>query len=758
MNDELFNEDHQEFDIIEYLNVLIYYRKLIILIIVVSFLIGIIKYRYTPSTYTTQATLLIDKDQSDPSSFISNNEFDFIYEISRENEDQVSVFKSTLILSNVIEQTGINYKYYKKNRFKSNTLIAGDSLPFVFSLKSNANKYKADININNDNININLNNETFSFLKNKTEFENSFFKYYTKNNNTKNNSYIINKLPYSKVINDLKENINIDLTKNSNVYELSYSGPNSMINSRVLSSVVESIQSQNKRNKESIFKLSIDFITSRIIELDNEIDSLNFVISNYKVLNNVYKPEIQTSSALENLNDIQQKIFNSNLQKELSLKLINELKKPNFFKLLPSDIGIAEENINKMVYQFNQIVLEKNNLLVDATEKNPLLIQVQDQLQDLKNNIINSLNIYIKNLEMTLSRYTEYKRKSNSIVGVIPIKEAELGNLERDLVLVNNLHSYLKQKKEEALINLYSVESNIKLINKVDYNVKLNNNKSNILLISFLAGLFLSIVVVFIVAYFKNLFVNTDYLKNKLRNIHFLGIVRLTKQNQSDELKDVQIELYKILLHNIKALLPKTDKASSLMITSSIKNEGKTFTSFHISKYLSLSGNRVILLGTDSKNPDLSKFYDGINSSVKGITDIIYNHESDFKDLFEKYKISQDNFDTILIGTVKKEFIGTFQNKRFIEFYKYLKQNYDYIIFDTAPIQYMADPLDLLDKADLVIHIFRKHFSYKKTADFMLEYKTKYDLDNLAYLVTDDSKPDKLLEKYSYGYTYAYGT
>ncbi|MAW82862.1 MAG: hypothetical protein CL832_00135 [Crocinitomicaceae bacterium] len=757
MNNELFNEDDQEFDIIEYLNVLIYYRKLIIFVIVVSFVFGIIKYRYTPSTYTTNATILIDKDQSDPSSFISNNEFDFIYDVSRENEDQVSVFKSTSILSNVIEQTAINYKYYKKNRFKSNTLIAEDSLPFVFSFKSNAKKYKADININDDNININLNNETFSLLKNKTEFENSFFKYNPKYNNPKNNSYIINKLPYSEVINDLKENINIDLTKNSNIYEVSYSGPNPMINSRVLSSVVESIQSQNKRNKESIFKLSIDFITSRIYELDNEIDSLNFVISNYKVLNNVYKPEIQTSSALENLNDIQQKIFKSNLQKELSLKLINELKKPNYFKLLPSDIGIAEENINKMVYQFNQIILEKNNLLVDATEKNPLLIQVQDQLQDLKNNIINSLNIYIKNLEMTLSRYTDYKRKSNSIVGVIPIKEAELANLERDLVLVINLHSYLKQKKEEALINLYSVESNIKLINKVDYNVKLNNNRSNILLIAFLTGLFLSIAIVFIVVFFKNLFVNTDYLKIKLRNIHFLGIVKLIKQSQSDELKDVQTELYKILLHNIKVLLPKTDKASSLMITSSIKNEGKTFTSYHIAKYLSLSGNRVILLGTDSKNPDLSKFYNKINSRVKGITDIIYNHESDFKDLFEKYKISQDKFDTILIGTLKKEFIGTFQNKRFIEFYNYLKQNYEYIIFDTAPIQYMADPLDLLDKSDLVIHVFRKHFSNKKTADFMLEYKTKYDLNNLAYLVTDDSKPDKLLEKYSYGYSYAYG-
>ena len=86
-----------------------------------------------------------------------------------------------------------------------------------------------------------------------------------------------------------------------------------------------------------------------------------------------------------------------------------------------------------MVSQFNKIILEKNNLLVDATEKNPLVIQSQNQLIDLKSNILNSLNIYINKLKMKLNRYDEYKQESNSLVGVIPIRESELSNLKRDL-------------------------------------------------------------------------------------------------------------------------------------------------------------------------------------------------------------------------------------------------------------------------------------------------------------------------------------
>ena len=101
-----------------------------------------------------------------------------------------------------------------------------------------------------------------------------------------------------------------------------------------------------------------------------------------------------------------------------------------------------------MVSQFNKIILEKNNLLVEATEKNPLVIQSQNQLVDLRSNILNSLHIYINKLNMKLNKYEGLKKKSNTMVGVITIRGAELSNLERDLLLVTNLHSYLSQKKD----------------------------------------------------------------------------------------------------------------------------------------------------------------------------------------------------------------------------------------------------------------------------------------------------------------------
>ena len=115
----------------------------------------------------------------------------------------------------------------------------------------------------------------------------------------------------------------------------------------------------NVSEKKSVYELSTKFIDKRIYKLKEKIDSLNSVISDYKISNGVYMPENQTNSALNNLNEIEQKIFNNSLQSELSLKLLAEVKKQSSFELLPTDIGIENENINQMVFQFNKIILEK---------------------------------------------------------------------------------------------------------------------------------------------------------------------------------------------------------------------------------------------------------------------------------------------------------------------------------------------------------------------------------------------------------------
>ena len=189
------------------------------------------------------------------------------------------------------------------------------------------------------------------------------------------------------------------------------------------------------------------------------------------------------------------------------------------------------------------------------------------------------------------------------------------------------------------------------------------------------------------------------------------------------------------------------------MVTSCFKNEGKTFTAFNFSKFLSTLNKKVILIGTDLRNPDLLKFYGEIKQP-KGLTNIIANNNH--ISLVSKYKFQRDNFDTIFVGTKTNNVVDIFNSEKFDEIISYLKTQYDYVIFDTAPFMLMADSLELFKKSDYILNVFRKNYSPKKAVNYFKEHINKYNIKNVGYVITDDTKPDKLIDKYGYGYGYGY--
>ena len=148
------------------------HRWIIITSITIFSIIGIAFNSYRRDIFQTNATIMVSEDQSDPSSFINNNEYQFLYNNKIDSEDQVSIFKSTLILNKVVEKLGINYRYFKKNRWKANELLTKESLPFEFVLKETNTENKCIIRYNKENVIIKINDHTFSFSKNKNEYEN----------------------------------------------------------------------------------------------------------------------------------------------------------------------------------------------------------------------------------------------------------------------------------------------------------------------------------------------------------------------------------------------------------------------------------------------------------------------------------------------------------------------------------------------------------------------------------------------------------
>ena len=752
-------QEEDAIDIMALFFAVLSHRWIIITSIAIFSIIGVAFNSYRQDIFQTNASIIVSEDQSDPSSFINNNEYQFLYNNNLESEDHASIFKSTLILKQVVEKLDLNYRFQKKNTWKSNKVLTKESLPFEIIFKDETSQKQCIIKYQKENVIIEINDNTFSFSKKENIIENSIFKYKTKIlNSIIQGTYIIDQFTVNQTINELKTKYAVNQPKKSNIYGISYSGPNKELNSSVLNGIIDEITENNVKEKKSVYKLSIDFIDKRIFDLKRKIDSLNSVISKFKITNGVYMPGTQTNSVLNNINEIEQKIFTNSLQSELSLKLINEVEKQSSFDLLPTDIGIDNKNINQMVSQFNKVILEKNNLLVGATEKNPLVIQSQNQLVVLRSNILNSLNIYTNKLKMKLNKYDDFKQKSNLMIGVIPLKEAELSNLEKDLLLVNNLYSYLSKKKEEALINLSSLEPNIKLINEVDYTVISKTSSTKTFSMFLFAGFLLPVGFTLSLFFFRAFYVDVEYLKLKLQGIDFLGVIKLTRDKTSNEVKSIQSELMKRIYHNINMKIPKSKNGLSIMVTSCIKDEGKTYTAYNFSNFLAKTGNKVILIGTDSGNPDLSKLFDNKNIKLKtkGLTDIIYDDENDFKKLFEQYKIKENQLDTLFVGTNNLSH-NVFEHVKFDELISYLKEKYDYVVFDTAPVMMMVDALKLTQKSDFVIHVFRKYFSSKKLVNFLLEYNEKYKPKNIGYVVTDDTKPDKFIDKYGYGYRYGYG-
>ena len=748
------NFDDDEIDFIPLLIEIVRHRFIIILGVFIFSIFGVLYYKLSSDIYTTNATILINDSQSDPSSFINNNQYQYLFENNVDNEDQISLFKSSLILNQLVDDLNLDIKYYRKHLFKQDEQILKESLPFSIEFKNPSQETKYIVEYNNKDVKVIIDDLDFSFLKTNVEFQNKYFKYKLKDlKKTESKKYRIIYLNKQDVIEEIKSKYSIVPIKNSNTYNLSYTGTNKDLNNKILDGIINQIIKNNIREKKKVYELSINFINTRTKNLEKKIDSLNFLISNFKVSNKFFEPETQTESELINLIEIDDQIFNNSIQIELSTKLFKELEKQENFTFLPTDIGIENENINKMVNLYNNIIIEKNNLILDATEKNPLIVQYQNQLIELRSNIFKSLNIYIDKLKTKSKIFDNRKQTRNFQVNSFPVMEAELKNLERYIVIQTNLHAFLNQKKEEALISISSLTSNIDVINEVDYLIDKKSKKFYVLAFP-ITSIFITIGSIFLIYFIRTLFVDEEFLKQSLKNVNFLGIIRYTTNNSSIKNQSLYYESLRRIFYNIKnQFINPKNEGTSVMVTSCFKNEGKTFTAFNFSKFLSTLNKKVILIGTDLRNPDLLKFYGEIKQP-KGLTNIIANNNH--ISLVSKYKFQRDNFDTIFVGTKTNNVVDIFNSEKFDEIISYLKTQYDYVIFDTAPFMLMADSLELFKKSDYILNVFRKNYSPKKAVNYFKEHINKYNIKNVGYVITDDTKPDKLIDKYGYGYGYGY--
>ena len=725
------------------------------LLTIVMALVGSYTYlRYTPNIYSSSAQVQITK--SDASSSFLTTEVTSLFGTRVNIENDISVITSNHILTKVVQRLDLQTSVTELGRIKS-SLLFGTQFPFKIKFKDIDKLQKWTLSISTDSSSIT--NGSISFTVNKNEIlDNDYFSLTINKsvNFNQRKTYEINRIPQKYATRVLKKRISANSnTKNGEIIDLSISGTNNKRNDSILNSLIEVISEDRIIDERQVSKASIEFIDERLDVLKKTINEISKETIEYQLKNNIYNSEIQTSNVLSNIVKENEESFNLQIQLEIANSVLERLKNQENFQILPANIGVIDISVNQLLDSYNELVIERNNLLVSTTEYSPVILKMNEQLNKLKKANIEGINSYIKNIQVSLFNYKKNNDKSMEDVSSFPEKEYYLRTLAREFKFAEDLLVFLSQRKEEASISYASVLPNLKVLS---YGITDNSPiapKKNII---YLGGLALGFVIPFSILYLLKILdtkINTrEDLEKGLPGLPILGEVPFD-ENYSSENDDRGIiaESTRVIRSSMSFLLNQ-NKPQVIITTSTIKGEGKSFVSYNIAQSYNALGKKVILIGADLRNPQVHTLL-GIERGNLGLStflnDVNYN---DLDKLIVKGK-SIDEIDYLLSGAIPPNPSELLMRPRMKELLEILKSSYDLIIIDSAPLLLVSDTTPILPLCDLVVYVSRAQYSDKNIFPFIKEIHGRENMPPFG-MVLNGLIASASSSGYGYGYRYSY--
>ena len=359
--------------------------------------------RYTSTTFLTTSTLQVKDLSSDPSSFLSQRT-GAMFNFNRTKIDNyIAQLKANKNVQNVSKALDLRTTIYNVGRVKK-SIVFGSEIPFKIEFKNDQSFDQIVLNLKPNSSTIEFNEEKITFDSSYPFETDNFILTLNKAVDTIANEYLISRTTELKAFYNLFNQINVNASsKDGDNIDISVKGPNIKRNEAIINSLISVAHDAQISNKQEIFTLSIDFINDRLVSIKNEIDSLSFQTIGFKSDNLIFSAEVQTSTALSSISTIEDERFTLETQKALAKSLKKNLESQEDYSFLPTNIGLTSGNVNELVLSYNELVLNRKNFLAGATTKNPLVVQISGQLNDLKNNIITSINNYISNLDTSFS-------------------------------------------------------------------------------------------------------------------------------------------------------------------------------------------------------------------------------------------------------------------------------------------------------------------------------------------------------------------
>jgi tyrosine-protein kinase Etk/Wzc len=557
------------------------------------------------------------------------------------------------------------------------------------------------------------------------------------------------------VVGSLEGSINVSLPPNKGLMmQVDMTGPTPKKSEDILNNLTKEylIDGVNDKNLEA--QNTQDFINGRLDIISKDLSGIENEKENFKRNNQITNLEGQATLALTNADNDTKAVFGFNTQ----LNLINSIyEATSSNQLLPSNIGLSA-GVDELITKYNNLLLTKNRVLKQATTINPEVVEMTKQIASAKDLIRKNLIEARENIMVQLGHTNGEINVAKDNLNKYPTREKVFRSIERQQTLKEQLYLYLLQKREENAITLAVKAPKAKVINPAFTTGIVKPNYGQITYGALFAGFLLPLVWFLGFNFLDSKIHSKNTIVSLIPDAIVIGEIPVNiDKNPMVHENDFSVfaESYRILVSNLRFFLRAKNKLKGgvILVTSSIKGEGKTTVSMNTA--LTLAGSsKVIIIGADIRNPKLHRFMPGENY---GLTDYLISEEMDYKPFISNSKITP-NLDVMFSGQIAPNPNDLLDMDKFNNLIESLKIKYDYVVLDSAPVMLVSDTLSLIENSDVILYVIKSDFTEREMVTFARDFRQENNIKSMAFVLNAVKPQDtKFGTKYGYGY-YSYET
>ena len=682
----------------------------------------------TPNVYTRTAAILVKDDSKNNSSASAMNEFaDMgIFKSNTNINNELLTLKSPTLMTEVVKRLGLNEIYTVRRGLKRIELYKSSPILVTYLFDKKSVSFDIEVGAQNKFYLSNFivaGEETGERLEGiiGDSIQTSAGTLAISLTSQYENSFTGSTIRYSKESADMMadsytQKLRAELgNEDATIINLSIDDASVQKAEDILNTLIEVYNEKWIQDKNQIAVSTSRFIGERLGVIENELGHVDENISNYK--SEHLLPDVQAASSLYMSQSAENKKEIQTLTNQLATAqfIRRELGGKEMNQPLPTNSGIANVNIESQIGEYNKMVLDRNRLIANSSEKNPLVKDLGNSMQSMKRTILQSVDNLIVSLNTQIRSIRQQEATTTQQLASNPSQAKYLLSVERQQKVKEELYLYLLQKREENELSQAFTAYNTRMITAPRGSaLPTAPNKKNILLVALALGLLVPAVIIFMQENMNTKVRGKKDLENL--SVPYLGEIPLYFRNKKKKNKfseyaivveegnrNIINEAFRVLRSNVDFMKSKNTEQKVFIETSFNPGSGKSFLSMNIAMSFAIKGKKVLVIDGDLRHGTVSAY---VGSPKKGLSDYLGNKEVVWNELLvidKKYP----NLHIIPVGTIPPNPTELLEDGSLATLMQDLRDEYDYIFIDCPPIDIVADTQIIEQYADRTLFVVR---------------------------------------------------